>query len=125
MNSRQTTNFLSGCIRLGLMVFAGAVCFPANRSLAAAPPEQVLKGVEEKLAPEEKARRERMRVSAGGFASFQLSDDGKLVLLSLSGRLYALNRASAAVRMSNRVEQVFESEGSGWAGGRRSRDGES
>src|SRR5262249_37147654 len=31
-------------------------------------PEQVLKGTEEKLTPEEKARRERMRVSIGGFA---------------------------------------------------------
>src|SRR5437870_2713013 len=47
-------------------------------------PEQVLKGAEEKLSPEEKARRERMRVSLGGFASFQLSEDGSLVLLSLS-----------------------------------------
>jgi acetyl esterase/lipase len=43
MNSRQITNSLSGCIRLGLMVFAGAVCFPANRSLAVSPPEQALK----------------------------------------------------------------------------------
>ena len=33
-------------------------------------PEQVLKGAEEKLSPEEKAARERMRVSVGGFTSF-------------------------------------------------------
>jgi dipeptidyl-peptidase-4 len=61
-------------------------------------PEQVLKGVEEKLSPEEKARRERMRVSVGGFTSFQLSYDGRLVLLSLSGRLYTLDRAGGAIR---------------------------
>jgi dipeptidyl-peptidase-4 len=61
-------------------------------------PEQVLKGAEEKLSPEEKARRERMRVSVGGFASFQLSRDGRLILLSLSGRLYVVDRARAASR---------------------------
>jgi len=61
-------------------------------------PEQVLKGVAEKLSPEEKARRERMRVSAGGFTSFQVSDDGKLILLSLSGRLYTVTRAGGAIR---------------------------
>jgi acetyl esterase/lipase len=43
MNSRQITSLLSGCIRLGLVVLAGAVCFPANRSLAVSPPEQVRK----------------------------------------------------------------------------------
>src|SRR5712692_2886661 len=50
-------------------------------------PEQVLNGAAEHLTPEEKARRERMRVSVGGFTSFQLSEDGRLILLSLSGKL--------------------------------------
>jgi dipeptidyl-peptidase-4 len=57
-------------------------------------PEQVLKGAEEKLSPEEKAARERMRVSAGGFTTFQLNEDGTLILLSLSGRLYTVARAT-------------------------------
>ncbi len=61
-------------------------------------PDQVLKGAEEKLSPEEKAARERMRVSVGGFTSFQLSDDGSLILLSLSGKLYTIERATKAVR---------------------------
>jgi dipeptidyl-peptidase 4 len=61
-------------------------------------PETVLKGAEEKLTPEEKARRERMRVSVGGFTSFQLSEDGKLILLSLSGKLYVVTRADGSVR---------------------------
>jgi dipeptidyl-peptidase 4 len=55
-------------------------------------PEQVLKGAEEKLSPEEKARRERMRVSVGGFTNFQLSEDGSLILVSLSGKLYVVPR---------------------------------
>lgn len=55
-------------------------------------PEQVLKGAEEKLSPEEKAARERMRVSVGGFTNFQLNDDGSLILLALSGRLYTVAR---------------------------------
>ncbi len=60
-------------------------------------PEQVLKGATEKLSPEEKAIRERMRVSAGGFTNFQLSDDGSLILLSLSGRLYTVERAGTKI----------------------------
>ncbi len=61
-------------------------------------PEMVLKGAEEKLTPEEKARRERMRVSVGGFTDFQLTDDGSQILLSLSGRLYLVRRANGEVR---------------------------
>ncbi len=61
-------------------------------------PAQLLKGAEEKLSPEEKARRERMRVSLSGFTDFQLSKDGSRVLLSLSGKLYVLERSTGQVR---------------------------
>ncbi|MEW5851446.1 MAG: DPP IV N-terminal domain-containing protein [Myxococcota bacterium] len=61
-------------------------------------PAALLAGAEEKLTVEERARRERMRISVGGFTSFDLSDDGKLVLLSLSGKLYILERATGATR---------------------------
>lgn len=61
-------------------------------------PEQVLKGVEEQLTAEEKARRERQRISVGGFTGFQISENGKLILLSLSGRLYVVTRAANQVR---------------------------
>ena len=61
-------------------------------------PEQILKGVSEKLSPEEKARRERMRVSVSGFTDYQISDDSKLVLLSLSGSLYVLKRLDLSVQ---------------------------
>ena len=64
-------------------------------------PEQVLKGAEEKLSPEEKARRERMRVSVGGFTDFQLSKDGTRILLSLSGKLYLVGRATGVARQLN------------------------
>lgn len=61
-------------------------------------PTKLLDGAEEKLTPEEKARRERQRVNVGGFTAFQLSDDGSLILLSLSGRLYTVERASGQAK---------------------------
>jgi dipeptidyl-peptidase-4 len=57
-------------------------------------PEAILKGSEETLSPEEKARRERMRVSARGFTSYQLSEDGERILVPLSGKLYLVERGS-------------------------------
>ena len=61
-------------------------------------PEDILKGAQEKLSAEEKALRERMRVSVGGFTDFQLSKDGARILLSLSGKLYVVERATRAVQ---------------------------
>ena len=61
-------------------------------------PEAVLKGAEEQLSVEEKARRERMRVTVGGFSSFELSDDGNLILLPLSGKLYLHDRKTSATK---------------------------
>jgi dipeptidyl-peptidase 4 len=60
-------------------------------------PEAVAKGPET-LSPEERARRERMRVTTAGFTSFELSRDGARVLVTLSGRLYVLTRATGAVK---------------------------
>ena len=50
-----------------------------------------------KLSPEEKARRERQRISVGGFTAFSISKDSARVLLQLSGKLYVLTRASGEV----------------------------
>ncbi|MBY0528550.1 MAG: S9 family peptidase [Gemmataceae bacterium] len=61
-------------------------------------PEKLLKGAEEKLTPEEKARRERMRVSGAGFTDFQFAPDGKAILLMLSGRLYLVPRDGGDVK---------------------------
>jgi len=60
-------------------------------------PEELLHSAEEHLTPEEKARRERQRVSVGGFTDFQLSEDGTHILLSLSGKLYLVRRADRKV----------------------------
>ncbi len=55
-------------------------------------PEGVLHGAVEHLSATEKARRERQRISVGGFTDFQVADDGSQVLVSLSGKLYLLHR---------------------------------
>ncbi|MGZ3440960.1 MAG: DPP IV N-terminal domain-containing protein, partial [Polyangia bacterium] len=56
-------------------------------------PAQILKGADEKLSAAERAQRERQRISTRGFSGYDLSDDGKLILLSLSGKLYLVRRA--------------------------------
>lgn len=48
----------------------------------------------EHLTAEERARRERMRVTSNGLTAFELSKDGNSVVVSLSGKLYGLDRAS-------------------------------
>jgi dipeptidyl-peptidase 4 len=60
-------------------------------------PEDVLKGAQEQLTVAEKARLERMRVSAKGFTGYQLSDDGSKILVTLSGKLYVIDRESKKV----------------------------
>jgi dipeptidyl-peptidase-4 len=62
-------------------------------------PEEVLKGGEESLSAEEKARRERMRVTVGGFTDYQLDEEGKQVLLSLSGKLFVYNRTPSKLKL--------------------------
>jgi dipeptidyl-peptidase 4 len=57
-------------------------------------PEALLKGADENLTPEEKARRERMRVSVCGFTDYHLDPDGKNILVMLSGKLYVFDRAT-------------------------------
>ncbi|MCS6863979.1 MAG: alpha/beta fold hydrolase [Gemmataceae bacterium] len=60
-------------------------------------PAALLQGDDENLTPEEKARRERMRVSAGGFADFHFNKDGSQLLLPLSGRLFVFDRTTKKV----------------------------
>jgi len=57
-------------------------------------PEALLQGADENLTPEEKARRERMRVSVGGFTDYHLDPEGKNILVMLSGKLYVFDRAA-------------------------------
>ena len=60
-------------------------------------PEALLGGQQEHLSAEEKARRERARVSVRGFTAFSLSRDGSRVLLSLGGRLFVFARTDGKV----------------------------
>jgi dipeptidyl-peptidase-4 len=71
-------------------------------------PEDLLHSAEENLSPEEKARRERQRVSVGGFTDFQLSEDGSHILLSLSGKLYLVRRADRKVTELNTGPGVLD-----------------
>ncbi|MFD2418979.1 S9 family peptidase [Amycolatopsis pigmentata] len=52
---------------------------------------------EEELPPEERARRERSRESAGGVVGYAVDDDLRLATFSLSGRLYAVDLATREV----------------------------
>jgi dipeptidyl-peptidase-4 len=49
-------------------------------------------GADETLSPEERARRERMRVTARGLASFQMSKDGMRLLVPYSGKVFLVTR---------------------------------
>ncbi len=57
--------------------------------------DQILGGAQETLTAEELARRERMRSSSRGIASYTLSKDGSKVVVPLSGRLFVIDLAAA------------------------------
>lgn len=59
---------------------------------------QLLGGAQERLSNEEQARRERMRLRASGITAFEVSSDGRTILVPLSQRLYLVERATSAVR---------------------------
>ena len=70
---------------------------PAGPERELLTPAQLLGNAEEKLSTEEKARRERARVTFKGFTRFELSKDGTRLLVTLSGQLYVVNRADLKV----------------------------
>src|SRR5215470_2244686 len=51
-------------------------------------PAELTRDADETVGPEERARRERMRVTLSGFTAFEIARDGKSVLVTLSGRIY-------------------------------------
>lgn len=59
---------------------------------------KLLAGGEEVLTPEERARRERLRMTARGLSSFELSKDGRRMLVPFSGRLFVVERPGYSVR---------------------------
>lgn len=77
-------------------------------------PAQLLGNAEEKLSVEEKARRERARVTLKGFTKFHLSEDGQRLLVTLSGKLYVVNRTDLSVQAlpgANWVDPRFSPDG--------------
>ena len=60
-------------------------------------PESLLAGKHEELSAEEKARRERARISVTGFTHFELSRDGGRVLLPFNGRLFVVARQGGKI----------------------------
>ncbi len=95
-----------------LRLFALALATGQERELLT--PAQLLRGGEEKLSAEEKARRERQRQSLKGFTAFQMSNDGARLLVTLSGQLYLVNRADLKITVLP---------GNGWTDPRFSPDG--
>jgi dipeptidyl-peptidase-4 len=71
-------------------------------------PDAVLAGATETVSAEERARRERQRTRGGGFTSFEASGDGAVVILQLSGRLYAFSRATGKTRELPAGEDVID-----------------
>jgi len=60
--------------------------------------EQILNGGTEQLSDQERARRERLRLTASGITSFEVSTDGARILVPLSGRLFIVDRQDGRVR---------------------------
>ncbi len=85
----KTVLFLRGGARDPVLrLYAFDIASGKERELIT--PAQVLGSAEEKISAEEKARRERARVSVRGFTTFQLSKDGTQLIVTLSGKLYLL-----------------------------------
>lgn len=59
--------------------------------------DKLLAGQQEQLTAEELARRERMRMSSRGIAAYDLSEDGRRMLVPLSGRIFVVDRADGKV----------------------------
>ena len=55
--------------------------------------EALLKGAAQQLSPAERAQLERQRVAARGVVSYELSKDGRTMIVPLSGRLYRVDVA--------------------------------
>jgi dipeptidyl-peptidase-4 len=58
----------------------------------------LLGGAEEALSEEERARRERQRLAARGITGFEVSRDGRTLLVPLSGRVFVVEAATGRAR---------------------------
>ena len=69
-------------------------------------PDEVFKNPDQ-LSPAERERRERLRQTATGFTSFELTPDGLQILLPLAGHLFVFDRMTGNVRELP-VDGVFD-----------------
>lgn len=93
----RTAFFLRGLARKNEQrLYAFDLASGAERELASA--EGVLGGGGEQLSSEERARRERMRITARGIVAYELSKDGALALFSLGGRAWVVPTAGGPAR---------------------------
>jgi dipeptidyl-peptidase-4 len=60
--------------------------------------DAILRGAEEQLSPEERARRERQRQSGRGITAYELSPDGQTLLVPLSAKLYLVDVRTGQAR---------------------------
>ena len=89
--------FLRSGPRSGVMsLFATDVASGKTRELITA--ETLLASEPEELSDAEKARLERQRITARGITHYELALDGRIILASLGGRLYAVDRTTGEKR---------------------------
>lgn len=89
--------FLRSGPRSGVLsLFATDVATGKTRELLTA--ETLLASEPGELSEAEKARLERQRITARGITHYQLSQDGRTLLASLGGRVYAVDRATGETR---------------------------
>jgi dipeptidyl-peptidase-4 len=77
-------------------LFATDLASGATRELLTA--EALLASEPAELSDAEKARLERQRITARGITHFQVSRDGSLLLASVGGRVYAVDRTTGSRR---------------------------
>ena len=63
---------------------------------------------EEHLSDAEKARRERSRTATRGVVDIDVSDDGRIVLVPLGGKLYLIDRTTGARRVIDPQGAVYD-----------------
>ncbi|MEY2669479.1 MAG: hypothetical protein RJA59_2117 [Pseudomonadota bacterium] len=89
--------FLRSGPRSGVLsLFATDVATGKTRELLTA--EALLASEPGELSDAEKARLERQRITARGITHYQLSQDGTILVASLGGRVYAVDRATGEKR---------------------------
>jgi dipeptidyl-peptidase-4 len=65
-------------------------------------------GDDEQLPPEERARRERARISAAGVVAYTPDDEGRIAVFTLSGKLFVLDIGSGGIRELPTVGPVID-----------------